>query len=105
MQPYNISLNTNSTGLLYLFNLDNGLSGGIFIPLLLLGMWVIIFITGLTTIPYNKGARAFLFASFICAIMSIPLAVLNLIAPSYMYLLFVLAGFGMFWVRLTNSND
>ena len=104
-QPYNISMDTNSTGLLYLFNLDNSFSGGTFVPLLLLALWVIIFLSGLATIPYNKGARSFLFASFICAILSIPLAVVNLVSPTYMYLLIVLAGFGMFWVRLTNSND
>jgi len=69
-------------------------------PLILLGIWVIAF---LATKVYTTS-RAFTFASFICFIISMPLAGLGYLSYVYMYMLLLFSAVGVVWVRLGDSQ-
>jgi hypothetical protein len=45
-------------------------------------------------------AKAWTFASFFCSILSIMLAVLDLISPKFMYLPIILTAIGFVWLKL-----
>jgi len=73
-------------------------------PLLFLGLfiaiWLIIF---LATRNYGAG-RGFTFASFICAVLSIPISFMGWLAPRYIYLFVVLTGIGIIWVKISDGG-
>lgn len=68
--------------------------------LILVGIWVIAF---LATKVYTSS-RAWTFASFICFIISIPLAGLGWLSPTYTYLLLLMTAIGLIWIRLGDSQ-
>lgn len=98
-------LNTTDTKDLYtLFKfINNTATEGLFFPVMLLVIW---FIAALGVIADGRPiSRGFTFASFICSVISILLVILNVLNPTYMYLLFVLTAFGILWIYLSNSFD
>ena len=74
----------------------NTVSGGIFFPLTLLALYIIIFVS---TLAFGAG-RAFTYASFVSAILSMFLVFAGLLNPMFMYFLFVLTGIGFIVMRL-----
>jgi hypothetical protein len=48
-------------------------------------------------------ARAFLFSSFVCAVLSILLALIGLVSKEIMYFLFLLVAGGVVWFTLDNA--
>ena len=86
-----------------IFAFVNGpLSGGFFMPFLILGIWAIAFIG---TIAQGKNAyRSWIFANFICAVLSIILGLLGMMAPTYIYFFIILLGFGLVWAKLARRT-
>lgn len=95
--------NMTHQGLLGLFQYDSEISGGIFFPVIILCLWVV---TVVSHVAVKRNIpEAFVFASFIATMLSIPLAVLNLLAPRYMYLAILMTAFGALWYKLSSSRE
>lgn len=97
----------NETTDLYQFFLyiNNGTTG-IFFPLILGAIWMIIFISSLaSTRVMGSASRAWTFASFFSAILSVMLTILNLLNKRYMYLLVLMFAFGLVWMILQDSRE
>jgi len=94
---YYVEPTANDTiGFYEFFNYVNVVADGLFFPLILLVIWVVIF---MGTKQYTTS-RAFTVASVVSAILSILLVTMQLIAPKWMYLCFVLAGVGILWLKI-----
>jgi len=87
---------TDTVGFYEFFRYVNTTAEGLFFPVILLVVWVVIFVG---TKQYST-ARAWTVASAITAFLSIPLAITSLIASRYMYLSFVLTAVGVLWLKL-----
>ncbi len=85
-----------SDGIYEFFDYVNIVSDGLFFPVILLVLWIVTFVAT----KNFSNSRAFTIASFIGAVLSIPLAVLDLVAPRYMYLLIFLTSVGAVWLKL-----
>jgi len=92
---------TNSNGIYEMFGYVNSVSDGIFFPIILLVIWVIVFVTMLAK---TTASRALTFTSFFTMILAVPLAILGLLAPSYMYLIILTLAAGVFWMVLENAS-
>lgn len=98
---YQLPNETYSDGLLGLMGYSNSVSDGIFMPMMILVVYSVLFIISLSV---TSASKAFAFTSLVCAILSMPLAVLGMFAPSYMYLLFFLTGIGVIWMTLESRS-
>jgi hypothetical protein len=100
--PYQ-TLTTNSTESLYsIFSFaNNNLSNGVMMPLVLLAIWIIALVGAIS--EGRQASRAFIFASFVSAILSIILSLVGLLNPQYMYFSFLLVGAGVIWYKLDNA--
>lgn len=83
-------------GLTGVFEYANTVSEGIFIPLVVFALWIITFMGSLAGLRIN-GSSAMIFASFLTAVIAVPLAVLGLLAAKWMYLIGLVLALGMFW--------
>ena len=92
---------TDTADMFTLFRYVNYVSGGLFFPIILL---VIFSITLIGSVLAGKPAyRGFTYASFVCSILSIVLALMNFLSKQYMYFSFFLVGIGLIWVRLAEA--
>ena len=100
--PYN-TLGQNSTRNLYEVTkfVNNEVTNGLMMPLILGATWLVLFIGAL--VEGRQASRAFIFASFVGSILSIPLALIGLISNQYMYFLFLMVGIGVIWYKLDNA--
>ena len=64
-------------------------------------IWIIAFIGSLA--EGRIASRGFIFASFLTAVLSIPLALIGLLNPQFMYFSFILVGAGLIWYKLDNA--
>lgn len=97
---------TATSGLLGFTSYINDSAGGLFFPVTLLCIFVIIFISLLSSEGrYNSGSRAWTFSSFVTFILALPLATLGLLASKFMYLSIIMLGLGAVWLVLSNSRD
>lgn len=71
-------------------------TGGLFWISMLLVIWTVSFLA----MKGYSTSRAWTFASMFCAILAIPLAVLDYIAPKWMYLFIILTVMGFVWLKL-----
>jgi phosphoglycerol transferase MdoB-like AlkP superfamily enzyme len=100
--PYpQLSGMNDSTNLYTIFKFVNTGVGGTFMPLILAAIWIVILIGAIS--EGRQASRAFIFASFICAILSILLALIGMLNTQYMYFLFLLVGIGVIWYKLDNA--
>lgn len=97
-QIYNMPNLTDSQNLFTFTRYINIEAEGLLFVIFLLVIWIVTFIG---TKQYSSS-KAFAYASFVCAILSIPLAILSLIAPKFMYLLIILTAVGFVWVKLAD---
>lgn len=74
-------------------------SEGLFWPVILLVIWVVAFLA----LKSYSTSRAWTFASFFCSILGIMLAVLDYMAPNWMYLCFFLTAVGLVWLKLEDA--
>lgn len=72
---------------------------GLFWPVMLLVIWVV----GFLAMKSYSTSRAWTFASFFCAMLSIMLAVLDYMNPKWMYLTIFMTVVGFVWLKLENS--
>jgi len=96
-----ISTNESIEGINGLASYVNNVSDGIFFPLTLLGLFIIMFVTS----SRFGIARGFVFSSFFCSILAIFLVVGGMLNPNYMYFLFVLLAGGLMALRLLRSSQ
>lgn len=74
-------------------------SGGLFWPVILLVIWVVTFIA----LKSYSTSRAWTFASFFCSVLGILLAVMDYMAPTWMYLCIFLTAIGAVWLKLEDA--
>lgn len=74
-------------------------SEGLFFPVILLVIWFVAFLA----LKQYSTARAWTFASFLCSVISIIMAVLDYINPKFMYLCIFLTLIGFVWLKLDNE--
>ena len=86
----------DTKGFFEYFNYVNTVADGLFFPIMLLVMWVIIFVS---ILRYGVS-RAWATASFVLTGFAIPLAIAGLIAPWIMYLLIFFTAIGIIWLKL-----
>ena len=79
----------------------NAESDGIMMPVLILVLWFVMFIGT----KKFRSSVAFTFSSFFCGILSIMLALLDMIAKTYMYLLGIMTAFGAVWMVVDNARE
>lgn len=81
---------------------------GLFFPVFLLVIFLVSFIS-LLGFGYSRGiastSRAFTFSAFFTSILAMMLAVLNLIAPNYMYMCIMATAMGIVWLVLENARS
>ena len=96
--------NANQTNDIFgLFQFSNEVSDGLFMPMMLLVIWIIAFIG---SISEGKPAyRGWIFASFIVSILSVISSLMNFINPIYMYFTILMLALGMFWARIASSPN
>ena len=78
------------------FNYVNVVSTGLFFPVMMFVIWIIAFFA----LKQYSSARAWTFASFFCSILSILLAVMDLISSKFMYVFFIFLVVGLVWLKL-----
>jgi hypothetical protein len=81
--------------------INNTSSGGLFFPIILLSIWAIAFIGSI--VEGKEAVRAWIYASFVAAILAIPLGVMGMLGSQWIYLLILFVAFGVFWIRLQNA--
>jgi len=86
----------DTRGFTELFTYVNNVSDGFFFPAIMIVIWIVIF-TG--TKQYSTS-RAWTTASVVCAFLSMPLVIIQLISPKWMYLLFILVAGGLVWLKI-----
>lgn len=86
----------DTKGMFEFFSYVNNVSDGMFFPTMVLVIWIITFIA-LKKFP---SSVAFTGASFMSAFLCIPLAIMELISPRWMYLTFVFVAGGVLWMKL-----
>ena len=90
---------TDSQGIFEFFRYVNTTADGGFFLIMTFVIWIIIFIA---TKQYSSD-RAFTYASFVCMVLTILLAVMNLINPQFMYLYIILTAVGVVWLKLSDN--
>ena len=89
--------NISAEGGLYdLFGYVNTVSDGIFFPVFLGVIWIVMFLIG---VRISSAARALTFSCFMGMILSMPLAVLGLVTPKIMYAFILGLAIGLFWTK------
>ena len=86
----------DASGIYELLRYVNNVTDSLFFPMIL----GIIFVVTFTAGKQFSNSRAFAFASFLCLVLSVPLGVMNLVAPFYMYLFVVLTAGAAIWLKL-----
>lgn len=88
---------------IFQFVASDGVTGGLFFPIMIFVIWVIQFVGVLAeSRPASKG---FVFASFTATILSIMLGILALMESKWIYLLIVMVSLGAFWIKLSTSKN
>ena len=97
---------TDTEGILEFFLFVNTTAEGMFFPIILLVIWVVSFVTIFSSGGLNRpsAARGWTFASFFVSLLAIPLAIMGVLAPKFMYLPFILFALGLLWLRLEQPS-
>ncbi len=101
MALYLIPNATDMQDLWTISRFTNNAAGGSMFLIILASIWVIAFIGGIA--EGRKAYRGWIFANFVCAILTIPMALLGMIQASYLYFFILLLGFGLVWAKLAES--
>lgn len=75
--------------------------GGVMMPVMLAVIWAIALIGSIS--EGRQFSRAFIFASLIGSVIAMPLALIGMLNPSYMYFLFLMVAGGVVWDKLNNA--
>ena len=93
---YPVPTVNDSGGIFEYFNYVNTVSDGFFFLVMVGLIWILVFINS----KNFSNSRAFTYASFVSSILAILLALANLIAPMYMYLMIFMFASGLVWLKL-----
>lgn len=97
MVYYQVPTGNETAGLYEIFKYIGGTATeGLFWSVILLVIWVISFLA----LKHYSTSRAWTFASFFCAVLGIILAVMDYLAPKWMYLAIILTIVGFVWLKL-----
>lgn len=99
--PYTVMNGTETENIYGIFKFVNDGVGGIFMPIMLLSIWIIAFIGALA--EGRQASRGFIFSSFLCSILAIMLSLIGMLNSQYMYFSFLLVGAGLVWYKLDNA--
>jgi hypothetical protein len=102
MPIYPTANSTDMQDLLTITQFTNSVSEGVLFLVLITTIWGIAFVGSLAN--GREAYRGFIFASFICTILSIILALIGLLSLTYIYLFIILLGFGLVWASLAKSK-
>ena len=91
----------NSTNTASLYTIAQFLTPYNFMPLVLGAIWIIAFIGSIA--EGRQASRAWIFSSFITAILSIILALVGLLNPQFMYITYIMVAGGVVWYKLDNA--
>jgi len=107
MAYYEEPTGSDTESIYTIFDYVNRTAGGYFFPVMLLVIWIVAFISMLASgnISRPSASKAWVFASFLTSILSIPLAILDLVGARYMYLSFLMLGIGAIWAILEGGNE
>jgi len=107
MSNWFIEPTSNDTGGLYEFiRYTNVASEGLFFPLILLAIWMIVFVSLLFSgnLDRPSASKSWITASFIILISSIPLSLMDLLNSRYVYISILLLGIGIVWIVLESRE-
>lgn len=76
---------------------------GLFFPIMILTIWLIGFIGAIA--EGRPASRAFIFSSFISAVLGILLSLMGFLSITYVYFLILLIAFGIFWISLEKGRN
>ena len=97
MAYYLVPTANETAGLYELFKFIGGTpTDGLFWPVMLFVIWIIAFIA----LKQYSTSRAWTFASFMCALLSIFMGVMDYINPRWMYLTIFMTLIGFVWLKL-----
>ena len=96
MAYYTVPTGNDTVGLYEFFNFVNLSASGLFFPVMIFVIWIIVFLAS----KQYSTSRAWTAASFLCGVLSILLATLDLIAPRFMYIFIILFAAGLVWLKL-----
>jgi len=99
MAYYPVAAGNDTSGIYEFFRFVNTTSDGLFFTVILFVVWII----GFLAIKQYSTPRAWTAASFLCAILSILLTVVDLVAPRFMYVFLILTAIGLVWLKLEPS--
>ncbi len=100
--PFAIPNATDMQDLWSITRFTNNASGGFMLLTVIGSIWAIAFIGAIA--EGRKAYRGWIFANFICTILTIPMALLGMIQASYMYFFILMLGFGLIWAKLSESK-
>lgn len=93
----------DTSDLFVVFKFVNNATGGLFFPLILLGIWLIAFIGAIA--EGRPASRAFIFSSFVSTVLGMLLSIMGMLSINYVYFLILLIAFGIFWIRLESGRN
>jgi hypothetical protein len=99
--PYQTINATDTTNLYTFFGYINGVTSGMFMPLMLAVVWIVALIGSIS--EGRQASRAFIFASFLTSILAILLTLIGMLSSQWMYFTFILVAAGMVWNKLDNA--
>jgi hypothetical protein len=94
--PYPTPTVNDTSGIFEFMRYTNNVTDGLMFPMILGIIWIVTFIG---TKSFSTS-RAFTIASFVSMVLSIPLAVMEFIAPNYAYLTIIFTALGALWLKL-----
>lgn len=94
---YQVPSGNDSSGIYEFFRYVSQIATeGLFFPVIMFVIWII----GFLALKQYSSSRAWTTSSIFCAILSIILAVMDFIAPKFMYIFIIMSAIGMIWVKL-----
>lgn len=102
LELYAVPNRTDLVDIWEISRFTNSASGGFMFLAIMFSIWCIAFIGAIA--EGRKAYRGWIFANFICTILTIPMALLGMISSSYMYFFIILLGFGLVWAKLSESR-
>lgn len=70
-------------------------------PIMLLVIWTVAFVGAIS--EGRQASRAWIFSSFICAMLAIMLSLIGMLSSQYMYFTFLMVAAGIVWYKLDNA--
>lgn len=72
-------------------------------PLVAISLLVVVWVVSFVWVKQYSSSRAWFFASFLCFVLSVPLAILGWLNANFIYLFLLMMLTGFVWIRITES--